>query len=483
MEWLIGIAALFVGAALGAGLVMVRGSARRAVLQADIATARARAEMVDQQSRQLLTELNRAREETGAAERGREAAERQTAVLNEQLSAKQKQFDEQRQILADAEKKLGDSFAALGAKALHANNEQFIALAKKTFEALMTEAKGDVEKKQQAIDAIIKPIRELLEKQNTAVADIEKKREVAYKGLEEQIKSIALSHEGLRTETGRLVTALRRPEQRGRWGEVQLRNAVELAGMTEHCDFEEQVTIWNGEGAQRPDMVVNLPGRGVIPVDSKVALDGYLDALQCADGEPKAECLRRHADQVEKHFKALANRRYWDGFEKAHAPQMVVMFMPLESALVAALDVKPDLHHDAMQLHVLIATPTLLVALLRAVAYGWQQDAIAHNAHEIAKAGAELYSRIQKFISDLEKVGRNLSQASNAYNTAIGSLESRVRPSIMRLKELHATADADIDMPPPIEIEIRPVNSPELKTLPQAIAGAASDASVDSAAS
>lgn len=446
MEWLIGIVGVLFGAVLGAGLVIVRGSGRRAALQAEIATARARAEMVDRQGRQLLAEADRAREESSAAGKAREAAERRAAVLDEQLSAKEKLFDEQRRMLADAEKKLGDAFASVGAKALRDNNEQFMALAKKTFEGLMTEAKGDVEKKQQAIDAIIKPIKELLEKQNTAVADIEKKREVAYEGLQEQIKSIALSHDGLRSETGKLVTALRRPEQRGRWGEMQLRNAVELAGMTEHCDFEEQVTIWNGEGTQRPDMVVNLPGRGVIPVDSKVALDGYLDALQCAEGETKAECLRRHAEQVEKHFKALANRRYWDGFEKSHAPQLVVMFMPLESALVAALDVKPDLHHDAMQLHVLIATPTLLVALLRAVAYGWQQEAMEDNARKISDLGRQLYDAVRVLGGHFDDLGTRMKSSLEAYNRAVGSLEGNVLVKARKFKELQA-ANAVEDIP------------------------------------
>ena len=467
MDWLIVVIGLTVGVLLGGAVAAAVCLARRHAIQTELANARTRAELLEQQSRELTGEIDRVRGESSQIDRSREAAERQAAVLRQEVQHKQQQFEEHQRLLQDAEKKLTDTFKSVGADALRNNNQQFIDLARQTFEKLMKEASGDVEKKQQAIDAIVKPIKELLEKQNTAVGEIEKKREVAYKGLEEQIKAIAQSHDGLRNETGKLVSALRRPEQRGKWGEMQLRNAVELAGMSAHCDYEEQVTIWNGDVTQRPDMVVNLPRRGVIPVDAKVAIDAYLDAVQCADGEAKTACLKRHADQVEKHWKQLANRRYWEGFQESHAPQLVVMFMPLESALVAALDVKPDLHSAAMQQHVLIATPTLLVALLRAAAYGWQQDALAQNAQEIAKTGAELYSRIQKFVGDLDRVGRNLDQASRAYNTAIGSLEARVLPGVRKIKELHATTDPEIETPAPVDIEIRPIVAQELKPQPQ----------------
>jgi DNA recombination protein RmuC len=454
--------AAFLGMALGATGAALWMVLRRGAAQAELANAKARAELLDGQLRERGAEIEQIRCDLAEGSRAREHAERQTAVLQEQLAARQKQFEEQQRLLVDAEKRLADTFVSIGCKALASNNEQFIALAKKTFETLMVEAKGDVDKKQQAIDALVKPIRELLEKQNTAVADIEKKREVAYKGLEEQIKGIAASHTDLRNETGRLVTALRRPEQRGRWGEMQLRNVVELAGMTNHCDFDEQVTVWTGEQSQRPDMIVNLPGGGVIVVDSKVALDAYLDGIQ--PGAERDGHLKRHASQVEDHCRKLAQKKYWDQFSRA--PKLVVMFMPLESALVAALEIKPELHANVMQQHVLIATPTLLVALLRAVAYGWQQEDVAANARDIADIGRDLYERIAKFVESYEKVGKALTTATTAYNASIGTLESRVLSSARKLKDRGATMEPDIETPSPLEIETRPVVSQELRSLP-----------------
>jgi DNA recombination protein RmuC len=458
--WLAGL----IGAGVGACVVALWFVTRRAAMHAELANARARGQMLDEQLARRGDEIATLRQEIGDTHRLRETAEQKAAVVAEQLTNKQKQFDEQQRLLADAEKRLADTFISIGAKALASNNEQFIALAKKTFEGLMTEAKGDVEKKQQAIDALVKPIRELLEKHSTAVTDIEKKREVAYKGLEEQIKSIAASHADLRNETGRLVTALRRPEQRGRWGEMQLRNVVELAGMTAHCDFIEQAQTDDASSRDRPDMIVRLPGGGVIVVDSKVALEAYLDAI--GHGADRQMHLGRHADHVQKHCDGLASKRYWAQFERT--PRLVVMFMPLESALVAALEVRPDLHAHAMQQHVLIATPTLLVALLRAIAYGWQQEDVAANARDIADIGRELYERIGKFVESYEKVGRSLSSAAAAYNASIGTLESRVLASTRKLKEKHSTTDGEIEPPPPIEIELRPVTSSELKSLPTA---------------
>ena len=458
MEWLIGIVALVAGFAIGAAVISVRSTARRAALQAEFANARARTELLDQQAREFSAEIQSVRGQLDQSSRTRETAERQVAVLNAELANRQKQFEEQKRLLDDAEKRLGDAFAALGSKALRANNEQFIELATKTFEKLMTEAKGDVEKKQLAIDTLIKPIKELLEKQNTAVGEIEKKRETAYARLDEQIKTIAAAHEKLGSETGKLVKALRRPEQRGRWGEMQLRNAVEMAGMTEHCDFAEQVSIAGEEGTLRPDMIVKLPGGGVIMVDAKVALDAYLDAME--NEADRAALLARHAKQVEEHCRGLSRKGYW---QLDRTPKVVVMFMPLESALIAALECKPELQSDAMRSNVLIATPTLLVALLRAIAYGWQQDSLAKNAEEVKKVGGELYERLKKFVESLEDVGNRIGSAATAYNKAIGSLESRVLPSTRKLKELHATTEAEVESLAPIEIEVRPIVASDLK--------------------
>ncbi len=457
-QWMLGLTGLVIGLALGAAVTAVVLLTRRARLQAELANARARAEGLDEQTRRQLEEITQLRADLGDIDRQREEAQRELAALAEQLKAREQQFVEQQKLLDESKIKLGDAFSALGAKALQANSQEFLKLAKTAFEGLMTEAKGDSEKRKQAIDSLVKPIRELLEKQNTAVGEIEKKREVAYRGLEEQIKAIASSNEKLNTETGRLVTALRRPEQRGRWGEMQLRNVVELAGMTEHCDFEEQPQTEDPNTRDRPDMIAQMPGEGVIVVDSKVALDAYLDAIESESG--RENLMRRHAEQVEKHYKGLASKRYWEQFERT--PKLVVMFMPLESALVAALEMKPDLHAEAMKQHVLIATPTLLVALLRAVAYGWQQEAVAANARLISETGRELYDRIAKFADHLGRVGTGIDRASRAYNSAVGSLERMVLPSTRKLKELHSTTEAEIAPPPVIEVETRQITAAEL---------------------
>jgi DNA recombination protein RmuC len=422
-EWLPGLIGLLVGAALGGSVVALALLARRRRADADLVNARARVELLEGQARD-----------------------------------RERQLVEERERVEQVKTELGDAFSALGAKALRANNEQFLDLAQKTFENLLVRSHGEGEQRRVAIEGLVKPIRELLERQATAVGEIERKREVAYRGLEEQIKAIASSHERLNTETSRLVTALSRPDHRGRWGEMQLRNAVELAGMTEHCDFVEQVTTEGDDGRRRPDMIVNLPGNGVIVLDAKTPMDAFLESLR-PDCD-RAAAVRRHARQVNDHAKALAARQYWNQFERT--PKIVVMFMPIETALTAALEVDHDLHATAMRSNVLIATPTLLVALLRAVAFGWQQEDVAANAREISLVGKELYSRLARFVRNFEKVGGGLERATKAYNGAVGSLESRVLPSARELKRLHATTEDDVGSLPPIELEVRPFTTPEL---------------------
>lgn len=449
------------GVVLGGLAVALRLGRGRAASLADLANARARAEMLDAQARTHLAEIQALRDAARSAESAREQAERAAAVAQEQVHAKQRQFDEQRQLLAEAEKKLAATFEAAGAKALRDNNQQFMDLAKQVFEKLMAQASGDVEKKQLAIDGLVKPIRELLDRQNARLAELEQKRETAYARLDESIKSIASSHDGLKSETSRLIVALRRPETRGRWGEMQLRNVVELAGMTSHCDFVEQEVAIGDNGAFRPDMVVRMPGGGRIVVDSKVALEAYLDMLQ-PDAD-RDECLRRHCRHVADHFKSLASKQYWKQFERA--PKVVVMFMPLESALTAALEIEPDLHAEAMKSNVLIATPTLLVALLRAVAYGWQQEDVRENAREISETGRELYERLAGFAESFGKVGESIGRAAAAFNRSVGTLETRVLVSARKLKALNVTSDPEIEPAPQIEIEVRPIQSPELRRL------------------
>jgi DNA recombination protein RmuC len=441
MEWILGVIGLAIGMALGAAAAVVRSISRRAAGQADLANARARADSLDQQVRLNLAEIERIRAESKDVESRREAAERRAAVAANELSTKQKQFDEQKRLLDDAEKRLSDAFGALGAKALRDNNEQFLMLASQK----------------------LAPFKELLDK-------IETKRLADQTNVNAHLEKIAAAHAALGRETGNLVTALRRPEGRGRWGELALRNTVEIAGMTEHCDFDLQVTIWNGDAAQRPDMVVNLPDRRVIPVDAKVAFDAYSKLLDCQDDQSRIEYRRQHADQVERHIKALANRRYWDGFSKECAPQLVVLFMPLESAYIAALEAKPELYERAMKDNVVIATPMILMALLRAIAYGWQQQALAANANEIKEVGIELYRRMCTFAAKLSTLGDRLSTTVKGYNEAAASFDARLLPGAKKLKDLQRVPGDDLDPPPMIEIEVRPVISPEITLFPSEIA-------------
>jgi DNA recombination protein RmuC len=432
MTWLIGAIMFLIGAAAGAGVAW-------GLVQKRIAGAQQEARVLREQAQRDATEIAALRQNLAEANEKRHQSEISLAALNEQLKSREAQLAEQKRMLDEAEKKLTDVFKAAGSDVLRMNNEQFLKLAEQR----------------------LSPFKELLDKQNAAVGEIEKKRETAYVRLDEQIKHIAHSHERLGAETNRLVAALRRPEQRGRWGEMQLRNVVELAGMTAHCDFHEQVQTDDESTRDRPDMVVHLPGSGLIVVDSKVSLDAYLNSIQ-PDADRTAE-LQRHSRQVETHVRSLSSKAYWNQFERT--PRLVVMFMPLESALFAALEVKPDLHAEAMKQHVLIATPTLLVALLRAIAYGWQQEAITDNAKEIADVGRQLYDRLSTFASHLERVGRGLHGATDSYNKAIGSLERMVLPSTRRLRELHATTAAEIQSPLSLDIEPRDVTAPELKVL------------------
>lgn len=451
-----------VGLVLGIALSSLWWLTRRTAAQSALANAQASARSLEQQMQGMQVEGERTRGEIRQLNAAREDAEKRALAAQKDLEARQAQFEEQRRLLQDAEKRLSDTFTALSARSLAANNQQFLDLAKKAFEALSTEAKGDVEKKQQAIDALLKPIRELLDQQGKAVNEIEKKREGAYARLDEQIKAIAASHGELRTETGRLVTALRRPEVRGRWGEMQLRNVVEAAGMTPHCDFVEQSTAQTEDGAIRPDMLIRLPGGGVIVIDAKVALDAFLDSLQ-PDADRDA-CLQRHARQTADHARKLSAKRYWDQFERT--PNVVVMFMPIESALAAATDVQPDLTIEAMRSRVLIATPTSLMGILHSVAFGWQQEAQAANARLIAAAGAELYQRLAGLAESVTAVGDRIGKAAAAYNKLVGTLESRVLPGARRIKELQSLPDEPIAPLPAIEAEIRPIVAGEL--LPQA---------------
>jgi DNA recombination protein RmuC len=383
------------------------------------------------------------------------------ADLSRALTEEQKQAQEKLALLDDAKRQLADAFKALAADALKSSNTSFLELAKTQLEKFHEGAKGDLEKRQTAIDELVKPVRESLGKVDAKLQEIEKGRIEAYSGLTEQVRSLAETQKELRGETANLVKALRRPQARGRWGEIQLRRVVEMAGMLEHCDFVQQQSTEGENGRLRPDLVVCLPGHKNIVVDSKAPLEAYLEAIEAPDDETRAAKFKDHARQVRNHITALGRKSYFEQFD--FTPEFVVLFLPGEVFFSAALENDPELIELGVTQNVIVATPTTLIALLKAVAYGWNQQRLADSAQAISELGQELYKRLADLGEHMQKLGKGLGTAINSYNSAIGSLESRVLVSARRFKDLGAsTIGAEIAELPPIETSSRLLQAPEL---------------------
>jgi DNA recombination protein RmuC len=367
-------------------------------------------------------------------------------------------------LLQEATENLQNAFKALSADALKSNNQSFLELAKTTLERFQSEAKGELEQRQKAVENLVAPIRQTLENYEQQLQSIEKSRTEAYSGLTQQVHSLLLSEQKLQTETGNLVKALRTPQVRGRWGELTLRKVVELAGMTQYCDFIEQPSVNTEAGRLRPDLIIKLPADKNIVIDSKVPLQAYLDAVNIENEELRRSYLQTHAKQVRQHLQNLSSKSYWEQFEPT--PEFVILFIPGESFYSAALDQDPQLFEEGVNQKVILATPGTLIALLRTVAYGWRQERIAESAQAISDLGKALYERLITLARHFDDVGRNLERSVEAYNRALGSLESRVLVAARKFKELGISAQGDILELTSIDRKSREIQSMDLLALP-----------------
>src|SRR5580765_605672 len=375
------------------------------------------------------------------------------ARLESALELERKASNEKIELLTKAGEDLQNAFKALAADALKSNNLSFLQIAQETLKRFQSEAKGDLEARQKAVADLVAPVRESLSKVDTQIQQMEIARGEAYGDLRAQVQSLIMTQKELQSETGNLVRALRTPNVRGRWGEIQLRRVVEIAGMLPYCDFAEQETIFGESGRLRPDLVVKLPGGKHVVVDAKTPLQAFLDAFETTDEEARRICLANHARQVREHINTLSSKKYWEQFDST--PEFVVMFLPGETFFSAALEQDPGRIEQGVLQRVIPASPTTLIALLKAINYGWNQEKLARNAQEISALGKELHERLRKLAAHITGVGTNLDRAVEAYNQAVGSLENRVLVSARKFAELGASVAEDIPELEPIETTAR----------------------------
>ncbi|MCE3231539.1 MAG: polymerase [Alphaproteobacteria bacterium] len=382
-----------------------------------------------------------------------------TIELSSALEHERRQAQEKIALLEEAQTRLSQTFKALSADALSANNQSFLNLATSALEKFQESAKTDLTTRQKAISDMLTPVHQALGKVDIKLLDLEKERVGAYQVLRTQVAELVNSQKELRLETSNLVKALRTPSVRGQWGEMQLKRVVEMAGMVAYCDFAQQVSVEGENGRLRPDMVVNLPGGKKIIVDAKAPLSAYLESLEAPDDQARSDKLAEHARQVRAHIRALSQRAYWDQFEST--PEFVVLFLPGETFFSAALEKDPTLIEAGVREKVILATPTTLIALLRSVSYGWRQESIAENAKAISDLGRELYKRVSDMGSHIARMGRHLGQVVDSYNQTVGTLERRVLVSARKFKTLDPSNE-DIDELAAIDHTPRHLQSLEL---------------------
>tara|TARA_R110002033_G_scaffold133027_6_gene173071 strand:+ start:9191 stop:10753 length:1563 start_codon:yes stop_codon:yes gene_type:complete len=481
-----GIAVLVVSLIFSVQLVKRARDSAMAEAEAHSALLAAQLEQTETTRRELATELAQLRDRFDAASEKRAIAEttasrvpgleseirelrgslehwrEKGAELETSLEKEREAAQEKLQMLDDARVKLLDSFKVLSSDALKINNNEFMKMARENFSRLQEGAKGDLEKRQQAIDGLVKPIRERLEAFDVKVNELENSRKQAYGELREQVGSLVTSQQRLSRETQTLSSALRSSSAvSGKWGELQLKRIVELSGMLNHCDFEEQVHFKTDEGDQKPDMVIRLPGGKNIVVDAKAPTSAYLEAIEEKHDDARREALMTtYVANVRKVITGLSKKSYW---KSVNSPEFVVLFLPGESFFSAALERDPSLIEDSFRDGVILATPTTLLGLLKAVAYGWRQEALADNAREISEIGQQLFDRLGALAKNFTAMGKSLEGTVKHYNKTLGSLESSVLVSAKRLKEKQIVADdREIDQPLQSETHVRQLSKPEL---------------------
>src|SRR3990172_3943566 len=379
------------------------------------------------------------------------------AALTVTLEMERQRAQEKISAIEKTHEQLSHTFAALSSQALRSNNEEFLRLATENLKQFQIKAQGELEQKEKSFENLVTPIKQALEKTEQQIQRMELERKEAFGSLSKHLEVMMQSQQLLQGETRNLVQALRRPEVRGQWGELTLKRLAELAGMVEHCDFSEQVQAEGEDGRLRPDMVVSMPGGREIVVDAKTPLDAYLSAIDAPDDETPKRRLEQQAQQMRSHVKELAGKAYWGQFR--NAPDFVVLFVPGDQFLAAALDADRGLLEDALRQKVILTTPTSFVALLRAVAFGWRQESLTANAERIRELGESLYQRLATFSEHLARLGRSLGGAVSDYNKAVGSFEAKVLPGAQKFTELGITAAKPLENPEQIEKGLRQVEA------------------------